>query len=174
MEKNKKLKYWANVGICAVLAGCVSMVLSNTTLSDEGLQFSDPKPSTAATDKVVLSDYRLASGAGQQVMGEFIVKNDSEQEIKNIDVKCVFLDKDGKNLDRELWLLSDRIPAGKTMRYVSKARRFVHTGADNLKCMITDFEVATAPLFAVHRVEGGHGAAADHGDAQGAAPAAHH
>ena len=173
-KKTNKLKFLANIAVCAVLAGGILMVTANASLTPDGLRFTDSAPSVAvAGDKVVLADYRLAAGAGNQVMGEFFVRNSSEQEIKNIDVQCVYLDGADKRLDREQWLLGNRIPAGKTMRYVSKSRRYVHTGSESYKCSITDYEVATASFFVVHRAEGGHGAT-DQADGHGAAESAQH
>ncbi len=168
-------KFWANIIICSVLAGGASLVLANASLTPKGLQFlqSEPSAETAALmDKVVLADYRLGAGAEQQVMGEFVVNNTSDKDIKNITVACDFFDKNGKYLDRELWLLSGTIPVGKAMRHVSTNRRYVNTGSESLKCAVTDFSVASAPFIQLHRATGGHGggheAAADagHGEAK--------
>lgn len=169
-------KFWANVILC-VFIGCVaSVVLANIHLTPKGMQVTDPEPSSEAAtlmNRVTLADFKLARGAEHVVMGEFTVSNLSDKEIKNIDVLCEFFDGAGKYLDREQWLLSGRVPAGKIMRHSSAARRFVHTGSQKTQCRIVDFEVARAPFFELHRVEGGHGEAApDDGD--GAADQGHH
>ena len=155
-------KFWANIILCVFIGGVASVVLANinTALTTKGLLAADPEPSTEAAalmDKVVLADYNLVENPGHMVNGEFIVKNTSEQEIKNVDVLCEFFDGSDKYLDREQWLLSGSVPAGKTMRHASVARRFVHTGSKGMKCRIVDFEVAQSPFFELHRVEGGHG-----------------
>jgi hypothetical protein len=159
-SKKTGKKFWANIIVCVVLAGGASLVLANASLTPKGLQILQIKPSAetaALMDKVVLADYRLGAGAEQQVMGEFVVNNTSDKEVKNITVACEFFDKDGKYLDREQWLLSGTIPVGKAMRHVSATRRYVNTSSKSLKCAVTDFTVAKAPFFQLHRVTGGHG-----------------
>jgi len=165
-------KFWANVILCVFIGGVASVVLANinSALTPKGLLVSDPEPSSEAApliDKVVLADYKLAEGPGHVVKGEFFVRNTSDEEIMNIDVLCEFFDGADKYLDREQWLLSGRIPAGKSMRHASAARRFVHTNSQSMKCRIIDFEIAQASFFELHRVEGGHGeaGAGGHGEA---------
>jgi len=174
-------KFWANIILCAFIGVLASVVLANINLTPKGMQVTDPEPSSEAApfmDKVTLADYKLAKGAEHVVMGEFTVSNISDKEIKNIDVLCEFFDGSGKYLDREQWLLAGRVPAGKTLRHSSAARRFVHTGSQNIECRIVDFQVAQAPFFELHRVEGGHGSGG-HGEAassngHGAADQGHH
>ena len=170
-------KFWANIILCVFIGGVASAVLANinSALTPKGLLVTDPQPSPEAApliDKVILADYNLAEDPGHVVKSEFIIENTSDQEIKNIDVLCEFFDGADKYLDREQWLLSGSVPAGKTVRHASVARRFVHTGSQGMKCRIVDFEVAQPSFFALHRVEGGHAAAASEGHA--AAGRAHH
>lgn len=172
-------KFWANVILCVFIGGVASVVLANIHLTPKGMQVTDPEPSSEAAllmDKVTLADYKLAKGAEHMVMGEFTVSNISDKEIKNIDVLCEFYDGAGKYLDREQWLLSGRIPAGKIMHHSSAARRFINTGSQNIQCRIVDFEVARASFFELHRVEGGHGevAAGEGHEAVEAADQGHH
>ena len=174
-------KFWANVILCVFIGVLASVVLANIHLTPKGMQVTDPEPSSEAAplmDKVTLADFKLAKGAEHVVMGEFTVSNISDKEIKNIDVLCEFFDGAGKYLDREQWLLAGRVPAGKTLHHSSAARRFVHTRSQKTECRIVDFEVARAPFFELHRVEGGHGTGG-HGEAaptdgHGAADQGHH
>jgi hypothetical protein len=170
-------KFWANILLCVFIGIVLSLVLANigSALTPKGILASDPKPSAVAAalfDKVVLADYNLSEDQGQMVTGDFIVTNTSGREVKNINVQCEFFDGDGKYLDREEWLLSGRVPTGKTMRHTSVARRYVNTASKNMKCSIVDFEVAHAPFFVLHRLEGGHGEEAAKGG-HGEAPAHH-
>jgi hypothetical protein len=168
-------KFWANIILCVFIGIVASAVLAKipSALTPKGLLVTDPEPSAEAAplmDKVVLADYNLAENPGQMVNGEFIVKNTSDKDVKNIDILCDFYDGSAKFLDREEWLLSGRIPAGKTMRHASVARRFVNTGSKDMKCRIVNFEVAGAPFFKLHRVEGGHHG---HAEAEGHEAAGH-
>jgi hypothetical protein len=173
-------KFWANVILCVFIGGVLSVVLTNisSALTPKGLLVSDPEPSPEAAalmSKVVLADYSLSEDPGHMVKGEFVVNNGSGVDVKNIDVLCEFFDKNGTYLDREQWLLSGQVPAGKAMRHSSIARRFVNTATQSTKCRIIDFQVASAPFFELHRVEGGHGghaAVKGHGNSHGEGHAA--
>ena len=161
-------KFWANIILCVFIGGVASVVLANinSALKPKGLLATDPEPSVDAAalmDKVILADYNLVENPGHMVDGEFFVRNISDNEIKNVDVLCEFFDGDRKYLDQEQWLLSDSVPAGKTIRHASVARRFVHTGSRGMQCRIVDFEVVQPSFFELHRVEGGHGDAGAEG-----------
>ncbi len=159
-------KFWANVILCVFIVVAGSIMLANMYLTPKGVLATDPEPSSEAAslmDKVTLADFKLAQGPEHMVVGEFIVSNMSGKEIKNIEVLCTFFDSAGKYLDQEKWFLSDRVPAGKMLRYSSAAKRYIHTGSQKTQCRIVDFQIAKAPVFEVHRVEGGHGAAAPSG-----------
>ena len=171
-------KFWANVILC-VFIGCVaSVVLANinSALTPKGVLVSDPVPSPEAVvlmDKVLLTEYNLFEDPGHVVKGDFQVTNASDTDILNVNVFCEFYDGQGNYLDREQWLLGDRIPAGQTIHHVMAERRFVNTASEGMQCRIVDFEVAKASFFELHRVEGGH-----HGEAEasghGALPAGDH
>jgi hypothetical protein len=183
-------KFWAKIILCVFIGTMASVVLANipSALTPKGLLVSDPEPSPEAAplmDKVQLADYALSEDPGQMVKGDFVVNNASDKDIKNVEVLCEFFDASGKYLDREQWLLSGKVPAGKAMRHSSVARRFVNTTSKSMKCRIVDFQIDTPPMFVLHRVEGGHGghggghgAAAAHGEGHGAghgeAAPAHH
>ncbi len=165
-------KYWAKVILCIAGAGAATALIANASLTPKGLQIVEQRPSADAItlmDKVVLVDYKLAGVASQTVQSEFVIHNSSEQPINNVNVACEFYgaaDKgDGKFLDREHWLISQTIPAGQGLKYTTADRRYINTSAKNFKCSITNFKIAKAPMFELHRVEGGHGGAeAEHGD----------
>ncbi len=170
-------KFWANIFICVFIGVVLSLVLANigSALTPKGVWAPDFEPSAEALplmDKVVLSEYTLSEAPGQMVSGEFIVTNTSGQDVKNVDILCEFFDVSGKYLDQEQWLLAGTVPNGKTMSHKSVTRRFVNTGSKNMKCGITNFQVAGAPFFQLHRVEGGHGEASVE-DGHGEAPAHH-
>ena len=169
-------KFWANVILCVFIGGVASVVLANinSALTPKGVLVSDPEPSAEAAvlmDKVLLSEYNLSEDAGHVVKGDFLVSNESDKDILNINIMCEFYDAQGKYLDREQWLLGDRVPAGQSVRHTEAARRFVNTASKAMKCKVVNFEVAATPFFKLHRVEGGHGHAAHsgghgHGDAE--------
>jgi len=162
-------KFWANIILCVFIGSVASVVLANinSALKPKGLLVTDPEPSSDAAaliDKVILADYNLGENRDHMVEGQFIVRNMSDNGIKNIDVLCEFFDGAHKYLDREQWLLSGIVPAGKTIRKAPvTARRFIHTGSRAMQCRIVDFDVVQPSFFELHRVEGGHGEAGAEG-----------
>ncbi len=174
-------KFWANVTLSVVLGGLFAVAVTSVSsaLTPKGLFITEPKPSTEVATllpKIKLVNYNLSEDPNRMVRAEFIVKNSSEQDIKNLKVLCEFYDPSGNYLDRKTWLLSGKVPAGKTMQHNSDSERYVHSRSSGLKCNLTDFELAKRPSFVLHRVEGGHGAAAEgagHGAPAHGAPAGH-
>jgi len=155
-------KFWANLALCVVIGGLFIFAITNigSALTPKGLFVSDPKPSAevaALLPKVQLVNYRLSEQPGRMVQAGFVVRNSSDQDVKNINILCEFYGADGKFLDRKTWLLSGKIPAGETMQHNSVSERFVNTRAKGLQCSLVDFDIAKAPFFVLHRASGGHG-----------------
>lgn len=176
-------KFWANLTLCVVLGALFVFALTSagSALTPKGLFVTEPEPSgevAALLPKVQLVRYNLSEHQDKMVQADFVVRNSSEQDVKNLSVLCEFYGGDGKFLDRKTWLLSGTVPAGETRRHNSISRRFVHTRARELhrelQCALVDFDIAEPPSFVLHRVEGGHGG--EHGaaaDGHGS-PAEHH
>ncbi|WP_456387320.1 hypothetical protein [Desulfolithobacter sp.] len=158
-------QFWANFALCVVL---LLLVLTGVTrissaLTPRGVFVSDPEPSPEAAlfmDKVTLVDYNLGEEQPNIVSAEFVLGNASEHEVRNIEILCEFFDKSGRYLDREPFLLSGILPAGKTMGHVSMTSRYVNSRAESLSCRLVDFELVTEPFFSLHRHGGGHNEAA--------------
>ncbi|WP_457573526.1 hypothetical protein [Desulfolithobacter sp.] len=157
-------QFWANLALCVIL---LLLVMTGVTrigsaLTSKGLLVQDPEPSPEAVpfmDKVTLVDYNLGEQQPNIVSAEFVLGNASGQDVKNIEILCEFFDKSGRYLDREPFLLSGILPAGKTMGHVSMTSRYVNSRAEALSCRLVDFELVTEPVFSLHRQRGDHGEA---------------
>lgn len=155
-------RFWANVALCVVLGilAVLGLTRLSSALTPKGLLATEPEPSpevAALMRKVRLVDYRLSERPGHMVRAAFYVQNESDRDIKNISILCEFFDRNGRYVDRKLWLLADTVPAGKSDRHTMEQRRFVNTRANGLRCRLADFQVVEPPWFRVHRVEEGHG-----------------
>ncbi len=155
-------KFWANLALCVVIGGIFTFAVTNisSALTPKGLFVTEPKPSAeiaALIPEVQLVNYRLSESPGRMVHADFVVRNSSDQDVKNLKVLCEFYGADGKFLDRKTWLLSGKIPAGETMQHNSVNKRFVNTRARGLQCSLVDFDIVKAPSFVLHRASGGHG-----------------
>jgi hypothetical protein len=155
-------KFWANLALCVILGGIVSFTLANigSALTPKGLFVSDSKPSpvvTALLPDVQLVKYHLSEERDRMVRAAFVVKNDSDQDIRNIKVLCEFYGPRGKYFDRKIWLLGGKVSAGKVLRYNSVGKHFVHSRASDYRCELMDFSLDSPPFFVLHRGEGGEG-----------------
>jgi len=155
-------KFWANLALCVVIGGLFTFAVTSisSALTPKGLFVTDPKPPAeiaALMPEVQLVNYRLSESPGHMVQADFVVRNSSDQDVKNLKVLCEFYGADGKFLDRKTWLLSGEIQAGETMQHNSLNERFVNTRAKGLQCSLVDFDIAKAPSFVLHRSSGGHG-----------------
>lgn len=161
-------KVWANLALCVFLGAMfvVGVTRISAALTPRGLFVKDPAPSADAASllpQVQLVKYNMGEDSEHMVRADFFVQNTSETDVKNLEVFCEFFDEKGTFLDLKKWLLSGTVPAGKTMQHSSVSERFINTRSKGLTCKITDFRVANASFFKLHRAEGiGHG-----GDAGG-------
>ena len=169
-----RARFWANVGICVLLGvlAVFGITRFSAALTSKGLFVTDPQPDpevAALLDKVRLVDYNLSEQANHMVRAAFVVSNTGQRDVKNLEVVCEFFDPEQRFVDRKTWLLSGRVPAGKTMQHNSVAKRFVHSRADSIQCRLVDLALAGEPAFVLHRQEGGEhgGGAASHGQAAG-------
>ncbi len=150
-------QFWANLALCVVLGALAIFGLSrvSTALTPKGLLVSDPRPSSAAAplmSEVVLARYQVGEVQDHVIEADFVVRNGSARDVKNIKVLCEFYDDQGKYRDRKLWLLSTTVPAGEIMTVSSAGKRFVNSRARALECRISDFQVAGEPFFVLSRV----------------------
>ncbi len=171
-----KRRYWtdylAKVALCIILGLLVTFALTrlSSALTPQGLLAGDPEPSAEAVPllpKVVLAGYHIGEDQDHMVKAVFYLQNNSDKDVKDVDILCKFYNDKGSFMDRKMWTVSGTIPAGKGLKHTDLARIFVNTRSRVLSCRITDLKVARPPFFVLHRAPAGHGeeAAAGHGTA---------
>ncbi|HER63096.1 MAG TPA: hypothetical protein ENO11_03870 [Desulfobacteraceae bacterium] len=171
-------QYWANLTLCILLGtlAIFSITRVGSILTPKGLFVSEPEPSPEAENilqDVLLAKYQITEGPNNMVEADFLIQNNSDHGVKNIIVLCEFFDENGLYMDRDIWKLAETIPAMHEVQLSSLSRRFVNTGAQALKCSITDLQLAGKPFFTLERhVAGGHGQASETGG--GEQPSAGH
>ncbi|HDO31212.1 MAG TPA: hypothetical protein ENG79_09200 [Desulfobacteraceae bacterium] len=164
--------YWAKVVLCIILGLLVTFALTrlSSALTPQGLLASDPTPSAEAVPllpKVVLAGYHIGEDQNHMVKAVFYLQNNSDQDVKDVDILCKFYNGKGSFVDRKLWTVSGTIPAGKGLKHTDLSHLLVNTRSRVLSCRITDLKVVRPPFFVLHRAPVGHGekAAAGHGAA---------
>ncbi len=171
-------EYWANMGLCFILGALVifAVTRAGSALTPKGLFVGEPEPSPLAEkmmNYVVLADFQIGKGKNNIFDAEFFIQNKTAHNVKNINVVCDFLGRDGMYVDRETWVLTETVPASHSAKISSVSRRYINTNTSDSSCSITDFEVVRKPAFTLERhVGGGHGKASTSG--HDAAPSAGH
>ncbi|GAB4337537.1 MAG: hypothetical protein Kow0089_08880 [Desulfobulbaceae bacterium] len=156
-------EYWANLALCLVLAAIVifSMTRIGSAITPKGLFAYDPKLSPEAAEllgKVSLSKASIVKDPENRFKAEFVVKNRSDNNVKNIKVLCEFIDAEGRYRGREYWLLADTVPAMHEVSISEVSKRFIHSGTRTLKCSIVDLQRVEKPFFTLERQAAtGHG-----------------
>ena len=145
-------KFWANLTLCVVLGGLFVFAATNisSALTAKGLFSRNrhlPPRLQHCYPRCRLVNYNLSEDPNRMVQADFIVKNSSDQDVKNLNMLCEFYDPSGKFLDRKTWLLSGQVPAGKTMQHNSVSERFVNTRAKGLQCTLVDFDACRGSFF---------------------------
>ena len=164
---------WANVALCVILGLLIVFAVTrfSSALTPKGLLVSEEKPSAEAAallPKVVLAGYNVGESTGHMVNAEFYVRNNSDEDVKNLDILCEFYNDKGAYMDRKFWTLTGPVPAGKSIQHSSISKRFINSRTRHLNCRITDLQVAEASFFTLHRASEGHGegAVSEHGQVE--------
>ncbi len=164
--KRRKRQYWtdylAKVALCIIMGLLVTFALTrlSSALTPQGLLASDPEPSAEAVPllpKVVLAGYHIGEDQNHMVKAVFYLQNNSDQNVKDVNILCKFYNGKGAFMDRKLWTVSGTIPAGKGLKHTDLAHLFINSRSRVLSCRITDLKVARPPFFVLHRAPVGHG-----------------
>ena len=158
-EETMDREYLANL-ILSVFLGLlviVAVTRFGSALTPKGLFVSDPHPSSVAKSMhsdVFLTKYTIVKEPNHKVKAVFYVRNNSQQDVKNLSVLCEFYGQNGSFLDRKRWFLGAQFPAGKETSMAPPQERYVNLGT-TINCSIDDLQIAKAPAFTLHRATGG-------------------
>jgi len=158
-------KFMGKIAISAVIFGVGAFVFQTfqDTPDMTSLLLPPVQPTVTAekfADTVLLTGSEVAvQQEGHMARAGFAISNDSNQDVKNIEILCVLLDDTGTERGRDKWVIYDTVKAHSDEIFTYTTKMYVSDLATSSQCQIVDMEEATAPLIAVHR-----GGAAGHGD----------
>ncbi len=151
---------WAKVVLCLVVGILAALGLAglSSALTPKGLFMNAVKPSSAAEElaKIQLVNYELGQSPGNMVSTTFLVRNDSDENIKNVQLLCEFFDGEGRYLDRAKWLMNTIITAGETKSLESTERKFIHSKRVSYQCAVHGFQVVRPAFYSLHGKSGRH------------------
>jgi hypothetical protein len=123
-----------------ILGSVSSALLHHPESGGGGASTVDPK--SGVLSKVSL-DFRWGKeGFGNVMEADFTVKNDSDHDIKDIEIKCRHFAKSGTEIDSNSRTIYDVVKAHSTKKFRKFNMGFIHTQAAQSSCAITDLSVA--------------------------------
>lgn len=154
------IKFWANIALCCLLIAAISKGVQTFSRSSvaEVLRpvdhLSDETKELLKEVDLVRYGVRMKKGKNQ-VDGIFSFENRSEQKIGKVTISCKMIDKNGRFLGRQKWLLGQPIDMLSKQTIVSQNNRmFIPRRAEKIECVIVDLSNVEKPLIAVHRSHG--------------------
>jgi len=110
-------------------------------------------------DTVMLAGFELeVQEQGNVARGAFAIDNNSDHDIKNIEILCTLLDDAGAEQGRDKWVIYATLKAHSKAVFSHTKKMYVSTRASSSQCRIIDMKKVTAPLLALHQED-----ANDHG-----------
>jgi hypothetical protein len=158
-------KFIGKIAISAVIFGLGAFVFQtfHDTPDVASLLLPPMQPTVTAekfADAVILTGSEVAvQQEGHMARAGFAISNDSNQDVKNIEILCILMDDTGTEQGRDKWVIYDTVKAHSDEVFTYTTKMYVSDLATSSQCQIVDVEEATAPLIAVHR-----GSAAGHGE----------
>ncbi len=157
-------KFWGKVALSTVVLGLVIFVFQtfSTTPDLTELLLPPVQPSATAQElqaDVVLRGFEIEVPAtGHIARAAFAINNQSEHDLKNIEIVCTLLDAGGNELGRDKWVIYNTLKAQTDKVFSHTTKMYISDRAASSQCRIVDMKKVTAPLIAIHRGETtGHG-----------------
>jgi hypothetical protein len=171
-------KFLGKIGISTLIFGLFVLAFNTFNKSPDMTALLLPPVQAAVTaqellDAVILARSEVAvQEKGHLTRAAFAIDNNSNHDIKNIEILCTLMDNAGSEQGREKWVIYDTIKAHANGIFSSTSKRYVSDRASASQCQIVDMEKAQSPLIAIHRGN----AAGSHGgeQTQGAVPGGMH
>ena len=162
-------KFWSKIGISTVIFGLFVLAFNTFNKSPDMTTLLLPPVMASATtqellDTVILAHSEVAvQEKGHLTRAAFAIDNNSNNDIKNIEILCTLMDNAGTEQGREKWVIYDTIKAHANGIFSSTSKKYVSNRASASQCQIVDMERTQSPLIAIHR---GSAAGSGHGDGQ--------
>jgi hypothetical protein len=123
-----------------LLIGWLSSSMHQTQNGATGTPTVDPK--ATALSKVNL-DFRWSKeGFGNVMEADFTVKNDSDYDVKDLEIKCIHHAKSGTEIDSNTRTIYDVVKKHSTKKFHKFSMGFIHSQAASSSCGIENLNLA--------------------------------
>ena len=101
----------------------------------------EPPPKQVAMENVKLDYSWSKEGFGNVMEANFTIANNSQYQIKDIEITCTHYAKSGTRIDSNERTIYDLVPAKGKKTFKKFNMGFIHPQADKTGCEITDLKV---------------------------------
>jgi hypothetical protein len=101
----------------------------------------EPSPKQVAIDNVKLDFSWDKEGFGNIMEATFTVTNNSQYQIRDIEIKCTHYAKSGTRIDSNERTIYDVVPAKGKKTFEKFNVGFIHSQAEKTACVITDLKI---------------------------------
>jgi len=128
------------VFLALIILGGVNSALHHSGDGSVGTPVADPK--STALSQVSLDFKWGKEGFGNIMEANFTVKNDSNYDIKDLEISCHHYAASGTQIDSNTRTIYDIVKAHSTKKFMKFNMGFIHSQATKSSCSITDLSVA--------------------------------
>lgn len=131
--KKTSLAVWLVVGV---------LVIMGINGSIGGLSETAPSPKEEAKNLVKIEKYDWEKGGfGNVLKADFVIKNDSEYTVKDIEIICDHYGKSGTKIDSNKRVINDIVEAKSTITFKKFNMGLINSQVDQSSCEISDFQI---------------------------------
>jgi hypothetical protein len=129
------------------IVSIIGRIVSTGSPDSKATTTSNPAPTSSPVDpkedtmsKVKL-DFRWSKDEVDIMTANFVVKNESNYDIKDFEIKCEHFAKSGTNIDSNTRTIYDVVKAHSTRKFPNFNMGFIHSQAASSACKITDLKI---------------------------------
>jgi hypothetical protein len=126
-----------------ILAVVVFAIFYSTCSQSESVQRTgvppQKSPEALALESVSLKSYDWEKGGFDSIMmlKNIVIENKGARDVKDLTIECVGSAKSGTRIDKNVRVLYEIVPAGKSTRVKELNMGFLHSQVDRAGCVIT-------------------------------------
>lgn len=139
--QNKKTSLFTWLVTIIVVLWAVGYFPGNSGIDTASTPNRTPSPKEIAMQNVKLDFSWTKEGFGNVMEANFTITNNSEHQIKDIEIKCTHYAKSGTQIDSNSRTIYDVVPAKSKKTIKNFNMGFIHSQSERTGCAITDLKI---------------------------------
>jgi len=146
LKTDKKLKWWANVLLCAIIFLLIGYGVKRVSeVSDVVALFNPEVIPRPPARLLILDSYKFEwNQLTRQVKADFSLTNNSDASMRDMLIYCDLQDRSGEHRGSGRWVIYDSISPKSSQHYVVEDKRYIShmVTPDSIICRIIDARTA--------------------------------